>query len=79
MQDKNIEELIKNIQEQDGETQITFLTMYDDPEQFRGLLKDAYIEEALIRQGKQTIEESNAKYKELSFDEIAKMVEMESV
>ena len=74
---QEVEAFVKEVKDQDGETQVKFLEMTEDPELFRGLLKDAYVDEALIRQGKLTVEQVNAKYKEESFEELAKRMESE--
>ena len=75
---QEVENFVKETKSLDGETQVTFLTMTDDPELFRGLLSDAYVDEALIRKGTLTVEQVNEKYKEESFEEMAKRIQMEN-
>ena len=74
---QEVEAFVKQVQGEDGETQVKFLTMTEDPEIFRGLLSDAYVDEALIRKGIKTVEEINSKYKEETTEEFMKRMEKE--
>lgn len=76
-QEKEVQQFVEQVKSENGEVQVRFLTMSEDPELFRGLLSDAYVDEALIRKGILTVEQVNAKYKEESFEEMAKRLEAE--
>ena len=74
---EQVEAFVKEVKGENGEVQVRFLTMTEDPELFRGLLSDAYVDEALIRKGMKTVEEINSKYKEESTEEFMKRMEAE--
>ena len=54
--EQELEKLIEQVNQLDGETTVKFLEMYNEPKLFYGLLnnRDHLVDQALVRQGKIT-------------------------
>ena len=78
---KQIDELIQEINSQSNDVIIRFLTMYDTPDDFRGHVKDYLIDQALVNKGMITQDEANERYNKANpetFEEFVARMEKES-